>query len=291
MNNITDVLKEAAGDILTEDVLKQIETVFNESIEQRVALQVEKALVEQDEGHAHKLEKLLEAIDSDHTTKLEKIVEAIDQNHSHKLASVVKKYESAVTQDADGFKNTLVESISRYLDEFLEESIPTESIDEAVRNKKAVTVLEDLRKNLAVNFALSKGYIKDAIADGKQQLEESTKQSQSLTEQNKVLNEKVQNLESHILLSEKTSELPQEKARYVYRMLSDKSSTFINENFDYTVKLFDKTEEEKLEQYKKQTKTKAASVDRPIVEQTQTKQQPSTGSHINSLYMNELNKF
>jgi hypothetical protein len=106
-----------------------------------------------------------------------------------------------------------------------------------------------------------------------------------------VLNETVQKLDSHILLSEKTADLPQEKAKYVYRMLSDKSATFINENFDYTVKLFDKTEEEKLEQYKKQTKTKAASVDRPIVEQTQKTEQPKTESHVNSLYMNELNKF
>ena len=293
MNNITDVLKEAAGDILTEDVLKQIETVFNESVEQRVAIQVEKALIEQDETHASKLEKLLEAIDGDHTNKLEKIVEAIDQNHSRKLASVVKKYEAAVGDDAGEFKSTLVESISRYLDQFLEEAIPTESINEAVKNKKAVTVLESLRKELAVNFALSKDYIKDAITDGKQQLQEATDQTNTITEQNRVLNEKVQKLETHILLSEKTSELPQEKARYVYRMLSDKSTQFINENFDYTLKLFDRTEEEKLETYKKQTKTKAGSVDRPILEQVNptNNSKPDSGTHVNTLYMNELNKF
>ncbi len=292
MNNITDVLKEAAGDILTEDVLKQIETVFNESVEQRVALQVEKALVEQDESHAQKLEKLLGAIDSDHTTKLEKVVEAIDQNHSHKLASVVKKYESAVNVDANGFKDTLVESISTYLDEYLEEVVPTDSINEAVKNKKAVKVLENIRKDLAVNFALSKDYIKDAITDGKQQLEEANTSAQNLDEQNRVLNEKVQRLETHILLSEKTSDLPEEKGKYVYRMLSDKSVNFINENFDYTVRLFDRTEEEKLEQYKKQAKTKAESVDRPIVESTKTQtHQPEQGTHVNKLYMSELNKF
>lgn len=292
MNNITDVLKEAAGDILTEDVLKQIETVFNESVEQRVALQVEKALVEQDESHAQKLEKLLEAIDNDHTAKLEKVVEAIDQNHSQKLASVVKKYESAVNVDASGFKDTLVESISTYLDEYLEEVVPTESINEAVKNKKAITVLESIRKDLAVNFALSKDYIKDAITDGKQQLEEATTSSKQLSEQNRVLNEKVQRLETHILLSEKTADLPEEKGKYVYRMLSDKSVDFINENFDYTLRLFDRTEEEKLEQYKKQAKTKAESVDRPIVENVNKQtEQPVQESHVNNLYMSELNKF
>ena len=294
MKNITDVLKEAAGDILNEEVLGQIETVFNEAVEERVSLQVEKALIEQDETHATKLEKLLEAIDDDHTSKLEKIVEAIDQNHSRKLAAVVKKYESAVGDDAGEFKNTLVESISTYLDEYLEELVPTESINEAVKNKKAITVLEDLRKNLAVDFALSKEYIKDAITDGKTQLDEATKRDAELTEQNRVLSEQVQRLESHILLSEKTAGLPEEKATYIHRMLSDKSVDFITENFDYTVRLFDKTEEEKLEEYKKESKTKTASVDRPIVEQTENKQTETTDNkyaHVNNLYMGELGKF
>ena len=294
MKNITDVLKEAAGDILTEEVLGQIETVFNEAIEERVSLQVEKALIEQDETHATKLEKLLEAIDDDHTGKLEKIVEAIDQNHSRKLAAVVKKYESAVGDDAGAFKNTLVESISTYLDEYLEELVPTESINEAVKNKKAITVLEGLRKNLAVDFALSKEYIKDAITDGKTQLDEATKRDAALTEQNQILSEKVQRLESHILLSEKTAGLPGEKATYIHRMLSDKSVDFITENFDYTVRLFDKTEEEKLEEYKKESKTKTASVDRPIVENVNNKQSETTDNkyaHVNNLYMGELEKF
>ena len=295
MNNITDVLKEAAGDILTEDVLEQIETIFNESVEQRVALQVEKALVEQDESHAQKLEKLLEAIDADHTAKLEKIVEAIDQNHSQKLSAVVKKYESAVGGDADEFKNTLVESISTYLDEFLEEHIPTESVEQAVKNKKALTVLEGLRKDLAVNFALSKDYIKDAIEDGKQQLDESAAQTAQLSEENSQLGARVRQLESHILLTEKTADLPEEKAKYIYRVLSEKSTDFINENFDYTLKLFDRTEEEKLEQYKKQAETKAESVDRPVItEQTNTKQdttEPGKYAHVENVYMGELGKF
>lgn len=295
MNNITDVLKEAAGDILNEETLKQIETVFNEAVEQRVALQVEKALIEQDEGHAAKLETLLDAIDNDHTNKLEKIVEAIDHNHSQKLAAVVKKYESAVGSDADDFKNTLVESISTYLDEYLEEKIPTQSIEEAVKNKQAIGVLENLRKDLAVNFALSKDYIKDAIADGKQQLDEASDNTNKLAEQNKMLSEKVRLLESHVLLTEKTQDLPAEKAEYIHRMLSDKGVDFINENFEYTVRLFDKTEEKKLEEYKQQTKTKTANVDRPIMEQVKptksAKQSTDQYAHVDNLYMNELKKF
>lgn len=295
MKEITDVLKEAAGDILTEEVLEQIQTVFNETVEERVSLQVEKALVEQDEEHASKLGGLLEAIDADHTGKLNKVIEAIDNNHSQKLAAVVKKYEAVVNESAGDFKGSLVESISSYLDEYLEEHIPTEQIDEAVRNKHAVTVLEGLRKDLAVNFALSKDYIKDAINDGKEQLDEAGTQVTQLQEANAELTNKVTVLESHVLLTEKTADLPSEKAQYVYRVLSNKSVDFINENFDYTVRLFDKTEEEKLEEYKKQAATKTQSVDRPILEKTepQTAEDPmqENPSHVTNLYMGELNKF
>ena len=296
MNNITDVLKEAAGDILTEEVLEQIETIFNEQVEEKATLRVEKALVEQDETHAEKLEKLLEAIDSDHTTKLEKIIEAIDQNHGQKLVTIVKKYESAINENADEFKNTLVESISTYLEEYLEEQVPLESITEAVRNKKAVTVLEDLRKNLAVNFALSKDYIKDAIHDGKQQLDEASETANNLQEQNTQLVDEVSTLKSHILLNEKTEDLPEEKQKYVFRILQDKSVEFITENFDYTLRLFDKTEEQKLEEYKQEakTQTQTKNVDRPILEQTEQTSETAENnpdSPFGSLYMSELNKF
>ena len=296
MNNITDVLKEAAGDILTEEVLEQIETIFNEQVEEKATLRVEKALVEQDETHAEKLEKLLEAIDSDHTTKLEKIIEAIDQNHGQKLVTIVKKYESAINENADEFKNTLVESISTYLEEYLEEQVPLESITEAVRNKKAVTVLEDLRKNLAVNFALSKDYIKDAIHDGKQQLDEASETANSLQEQNTQLVDEVSTLKSHILLNEKAADLPEEKKKYVFRILQDKSVDFITENFDYTLRLFDKTEEQKLEEYKQEakTQTQTQNVDRPILEQTEQTSETAENnpnSPFGSLYMSELNKF
>jgi formate dehydrogenase maturation protein FdhE len=93
---ITDTLKEATKDILTEDVLKEIETAFNASVDQKVKIHVEKALMEQDEDYSKKLEKLVEAIDTDHTAKLDKVVEALDADRAEKLKQVV--YASALIQ-------------------------------------------------------------------------------------------------------------------------------------------------------------------------------------------------
>lgn len=293
--DITSILKEAVGDSITQETLDQIETVFNEAVEARADIRVEKALVEQDQTHADKLEKLLEAIDKDHTDKLEKVVEALDKNHAQKLIQLVKRYETTLTEDASGFKSNLVESISNYLEEYIDENIPVQDIQEAVRNNKAVKVLESLRSTLGVDLALSKETIKDAIQEGKQEIDESHKKITQLVENNNQLAGQVTQLQSHILLNEKTQDLPEQKRQYMHKVLSDKTPEFITENFDYTLRLFDKTEEEKLVKIKEEAVAKRGpEVDRPIVENTaaeQTQESNNDSNPLGNVYMSELGKF
>ena len=123
-NKITDQLKEATKDLLTEDTLQSIEESFNQAVDDKVQLHVEKALVEQDEAHAVKLEKLLEAIDSDHTKKLKHMVSAIDANHGQKLQAVAAKFSSTLNEEASSFKDEVIDGVSNYLDLYLEEAIP-----------------------------------------------------------------------------------------------------------------------------------------------------------------------
>ena len=292
--DITSILKEAVGDSITQETLDQIETVFNEAVDSRAVIRVEKALVEQDQTHADKLEKLLEAIDKDHTDKLEKVVEALDKNHAQKLVQLVKRYESTLTEDASGFKNNLVESISNYLEEYIDENIPLQDVQEAVRNNKAVKVLESLRSTLGVDLALSKETIKDAIHEGKVEIDQSHKKITQLSENNSNLANQVTQLQSHILLNEKTQDLPKQKQQYMHRVLADKSPEFITENFDYTLRLFDKTEEEKIVRIKQEAVAKRRpEVDRPIVESaTPTEKQSNNDSNpLGNVYMSELGKF
>ena len=75
---MVDKLKEATKDILSEESLEEIETAFNTAVDNAVndklALHVEKALLDQDDSHSKKLEALLETIDTDHTQKLNVLV-------------------------------------------------------------------------------------------------------------------------------------------------------------------------------------------------------------------------
>jgi hypothetical protein len=250
MQNISDILREATNGQVDDAVLTDIENAFNHRLQEKAKLHVDKALLEQDELYSAKLEKLLEAIDADHSAKLEKVVKAIDKDRVAKLKAVVTKYENTLNEDAEVFKAELVESISEYLDAFLEESVPTAEIKEAVKNKKAITVLEGLRKHLAVDSALEKKSIKDAVSDGKNQINEATVRLESALQEKDAVIEELNSIKSNLLIEQKTSGLDERTSKFVKKMLNGKSYDYIAENFDYTLKLFGKKEESRLESLK-----------------------------------------
>jgi glutamine synthetase type III len=97
-------------------------------------------------------------------------------------------------------------------------------------------------------------------------------------------------------LEEKTSGLPAIKKRYITRVLGNKPLDFIEENFEYTLKLFEKSEEDKITQAKEQAERLKVSVDRPkssIVQESKTTQQTEQPQQITGAfdYMSELSKF
>ena len=292
-NNISKVLKEATKDILTEDVLKEIEAAFDASVSERVQIHVEKALAEQDADYSKKLETLVEAIDTDHTNKLKKVVEAIDADRASKLKAVVEKYEATLNKEAAEFKGSMVSEISKYLDLYLEEKLPTASIQEAVKNKKAMALLENMRQTLSVDMAVSKDTIRDAIVDGKKRLDEAASQLEAATKEVARLSEENKKLASRVTLDEKVSTLDEDRKTYMKKMLNGKSAEFVKENFDYTLKLFEKTEEERLKTLKTEAVTESATsnVDRPVIEEAASAPVEDKADPYFDTYMGELSKY
>ena len=291
--NISQVLKEATKDILTEDVLQEIEAAFNSAVEQKTLIHVEKALNEQDEDYAKKLETLIEAIDSDHTNKLKAVVEALDADRAAKLQAVIEKYESALVSEANDFKGTLVDQISNYLDLYLEEKLPFAEVQEAVNNKRANAVLNEIRNMLSVDMALAKDSIKDAIVDGKSRLDEAATQLEAATKQINELKSRVTRAESELILEKKLSSLETEEKAYMRKMLNGKSAKFVVENFDYTLGLFNKSEEERLNNLKTEaiTEAVASKVDRPVIEESVNEEVAGDSNPKFNLYLSELKKY
>jgi hypothetical protein len=291
-NDITKTLKEATKDILTEDILKEIEAAFDSTVNERVQLHVEKALSEQDADYSKKLETLVEAIDTDHTNKLKKVVEAVDADRAAKLKAVVEKYEAALNKEASTFKTTMVDQVSKYLDLYLNEKLPVETVNEAVKNKRALSLLEDLRKMLSVDMALANENIRDAVVDGKQKIDEAASQLEAANKQVTKLSEENKKLSSRLVLEEKVSSLDDERRTYMKKMLNGKSAEFIKENFDYTLKLFENTEEERLSNLKTEAveESVATTVDRPVIEEA-SEPVRTEGDGAFNLYMSELKKY
>ncbi len=282
---ISKILEEATGGAIDKKVLEQIQDAFDQRLNEKTELHVKQALIEQDELYTSKLEKLLEAIDNDHTKKLNKVFTAVDRDRASKLKTVINKYENVITEDAKKFKNSLVESISVYLDQFLQETIPVSDIKEAVKNKKALKILEGIRTHLAVDSALQKESIKTAVLDGHKQINEATKKLESTLHEKGLLKEELETIKSNLLIEQKTANLDERSAKYIKKFLSGKGLEYINENFDYALKLFNKKEENRLEGLKEEALRDTVKVDRLFVEHTQA------ANTTTNPYLTELSKY
>lgn len=271
-------------DLLSEESVNAIETAFNNKLK----LHVESALIKQDELYAAKLESLLEAINKDHSEKLVKVVEAIDKNNAVKLINVVKKYETELNESATQFKQQLVESISQYLEVALDEAIPAQAIEEATQNKQALAVLEGLRKTLAVDSALMNESIKDAVVEGKQQIDEAVEKANNLQTENAKLKKEIGEMKKAVFIESKASKMPTSKQEYIKKVLADKEYKFVVENFDYVSKLYDKKEAEQVETIKEQafaSRTVKADAPKVVVEKKEQKDPLLNG------YLNQLGRF
>ena len=253
------ILKEQFKDLITEETLTTVheafETAVNEKAEQKAQLQTEAALLKVDEEHTEKLQKLVEAIDEDHSTKLQKLVEAIDfdhtqklnkvltkidEDHSQKLEKVVEKYETALNEEAKTFQERIVEEVSNYMDLYLEKTIPTKEINEAVENIKSQKLLNQIRQIVGINEDFVNGEIKEALVDGKKTIDSLKKELNEALEANTELNNKFNQVQSALLLEQKTKDLPESTKGYVAKLLKGKSPEYILENYQYVVEMFDK---------------------------------------------------
>jgi FtsZ-binding cell division protein ZapB len=270
-------------EVLTTESVEAIETAFKEKLE----LSVEAALTQQDEMYAEKLEELVGNIDKDHASKMEQIVEAVDTNNAKKLAQVVTKYETELNEGAVEFKETLVESISNYLEEYVQEAIPTEAIEEATRNSEAFNVLASLRNTLAVDSSLMAEGVKTAIVEGKNEIDQLKAEIAELKTNNETLTESYNDAKSAAFLESRCAKFNDKKSAYLKKVLNDKSPRFIEENFEYTARLFDRKEQDQLEVIREEAisqRTVKADAPKPVVVE---KVEPKSAGNP---YLDGLNK-
>ncbi|MDD4109939.1 MAG: hypothetical protein PHS54_00135 [Clostridia bacterium] len=295
MNKIEDVLNQIGADVLTEDSKKMLTEAFwdavNNAASERTDIEVKDALLKLDEEHSTKLEQLLEAIDADHTQKLVAVLEKIDNDHTEKLQALIMKNEKMLKEDAAEFKENLLSQLSNYIELYIEKTIPHDELKEAVENKRAQKMIDQLKQIIALDDGFINDTIKEAVADGRKTIDSLKQELNEAIKQNIQITQTLKTRSAELVLEKNTANLPKEKRQYVMRMLKDKDPEYINENFDYVVKMFDKDEEEQktlvTERATKATKTIREKVDtpsrvdkQPIVESSSTSEGEGVGGYL-----------
>lgn len=304
------ILKEQFKDLITEETLTAVHEAFEKAVDekadQRAELQLEAALTKIDEDHTEKLQSLVEAIDTDHAAKLQKLVEAIDfdhamklkkvlekidEEHTAKLQQVIEKYETTLNEEAETFRDRLVEEVSNYLDLYMDKVVPTSQINEAVENIRSRKVLEQIRQLVGINEEFVDSEVKEALLDGKNTIDSLKKELNEALEANTKLSHELNKVEATMLLESKTKELPEAAKNYVSNLLKGKSPEYIQENYQYVVEMFEKEISEQEETAKEGVARRIVeAVDRPEIESIQEEISspapvvtPGVGGYLNEM--------
>ena len=315
---IKNILSEQFKDLISEDTLNTIEEAFEQAVteksKEKIQLESENVKQELDGHYTAKLEELVEKIDTDHSAKLKKLVEAIDTDHAVKLQKLVKgidkkhttmlkqvqeKYEGEINESAKMFQENLVDEISSYLDLYIDKTIPTEQISEAVKNIEAVNQIKQIRQIVGINEEFIDSEVKEALMDGKTTIDSLRGELNEALKSNTELELRANRAEATMILEKKTSDMPSAKRQFVTKLLRNKAPKYIEENFNYVVEMFERQTQDEVDEIKESVKNqfvKAPQVDRPqIIEEKQEFnneiERNSSSSEGVSGYLNEMKKF
>jgi hypothetical protein len=281
---LKELLNEETLKILSEESVQLID----KAVTDKISLAVETALSTQDEEYAVKLKKLLEAVDKDCTIKLKRVVEAIDKSSVRKLKMVVSKYNRVLNEDAKKFKGNVVNSISQFIDQYINDAIPADAINEAVKNKTATNVLKNLRSVLAVDTMLMRESVRDALSDGKAQIDELRRKLDKTSAEKRLIKEEAEKAQVALVLERKTSGMSPTRKKHILKTLSDKPLVYIEENFDYAKDLIIKNEKKSALRQKDEAFKKRTIQSDVIVEQSTNSTPEEVAANP---YIQELKKF
>jgi hypothetical protein len=293
--DITDLLKNLDKNLVNEETANAIADAFKQAVEEkakaRIELSVEKALLEQDEDHAKKLQDILEKTDEDHTNKLKLVVKTISENHTNKLAKIVNMYKKTVDDKAKTFSEKVITDLDKFLSTYLENKIPYTQIKEAVENTHARKQLERIRELVGFDPSLVNENVKNVVKEGKTKFEKLSQQLNEAYEKNTRLSQELKKTQTALVLEGKTKGMPKSKKEFVVKLLEDKDITYIKENFNYVVEMFENGEQEETIQVAKEANKTALSrnVNPPVQLVSESTSSEAKNTPVND-YLSELER-
>lgn len=297
---INEVLENMGDGVLTteakEAIVEAFELAVESKVNERVELEVNNVVQQIDEDHSQKLTTLLEAIDKDHSQKLVNVIKRVDEDHTKKLQHVIKRYDKILKEEAGKFRDSFIDEISNYMELYLDKAIPKQQVQEATQNSSARKMIEEIKKIVAVDKAFISENIKEALKDGKQTIDSLKKELNKVIQENVEINKKFNKTHTTLLLERNTTNFPEEKRKYITKVLSDKTPEYVKENFKYVVEMYNRDVQDERELIKEEASRKAVSKNveapRSILESVSNKNaSDDRNSGTTNMYLDELKRF
>ena len=270
--NVKDLLPKELLEAVSENGLATLQEAFDKLVESKVSEQIATAVksaeVSLDAALTERMQKLVAKLDENAKINLVKVVNKLNENHQAEMADVKAKavkrinemrenankaiatlkesYEVKTAQEADTFRESITRELGKFIVENVDKCIPYEQIQSAVKNTKAMELLESFKQLLNFEEVYNSEALKRPILEAYTRIEDGKKEINSLNEENESLKAElaeakavIAEAERKAYLAKRLAEIPSKDQRmFVERVLEKASLQFIKDNFEYTVKQY-----------------------------------------------------
>lgn len=270
--NVKDLLPNELLEAVSAEGLATLQEAFDKLVESKVSEQIATAVksaeVSLDAVLTERLEKLVAKLDENAKINLVKVVTKLNEGHAAELKAVKAKamkrinetrenankaiatlkenYENKTTKEAEMFRESITKQLGKFIVENVDKCIPYSEISTAVKNTKAMELLESFKQILNFDAVYQSETLKRPILEAYNRIENGKKEISSLNEENAALKDELAKAKAVIAESERKAylakrlaEIPSKEQRmFVERVLEKASLQFIKDNFEYTCKQY-----------------------------------------------------
>jgi len=256
-------LKDYATKMDADRCKKMREVV--EAVDKDHAIKFQKAMQKMEEGYAAKFEHAIKVLEESHCNKLKKAVNHIDADRTTKLKTVIETFEKKANNDS------IVESVSNYLDTYISKTLPEDKILKEEKFNRMSKIINSLKEELLIDDEYIQEEVKEALVDAKTQMDEKDQTIDKLMMEKVELNKKIEVVEAKELLESKIKDLPLAKQAYLGTLFKESNKTDIEERFDEAVKAFEEDEAKKRAKLTEDAKSKQKINVKPASDSSEVK--------------------
>ena len=231
--NVKDLLPKELLEAVSENGLATLQEAFDKLVESKVSEQIATAVksaeVSLDAVLTERLEKLVAKLDENAKINLVKVVTKLNEGHAAELKAVKAKamkrinetkenankaiatlkenYENKTAKEAEMFRESITKQLGKFIVENVDKCIPYSEISTAVKNTKAMELLESFKQILNFDAVYQSENLKRPILEAYNRIENGKKEISSLNKENAALKDELAKAKAVIAESERKAYL------------------------------------------------------------------------------------